>query len=868
MRARTRRIGRTGLASIFGALVLLLGWSANGLAIGLGPASLHSALGEPLRLSLPVTLQDGEDVGCVQVRPHGDDLPSVFNTRASVVQVRGRTQIEISSGQPVYEPAIGVVVSVGCASPVARDYVLFLDPPVIPAIAPQTSSAQSTIVTKAPMRAASRSTAPLRLAHRARRVAPKSNASQIASDTRASRRTSPRTQAPLSRVTTKKALPRASSSAAAATSATATPRERDRLTVAPTEPQKTTGAAGDSARAIASAAPVSPMPSATAGAPAASASASPAVSPAASPATASATASLAPPAALSSAVTSSTEVSKFAALAAAHEAQLRSEQAELQRQVKALTDQINALRVQSTTLSTRNQTLEAAAFSPALVWLLIALAVIAIAVAGWMALRYAQLRRSVEGSAWWSGNTVQAPTSGAATAGTAVEPEADAINANARSRPLSPDTRAFATSAAAVGAAVVSTSNVQDRPRAAVRNARYPAAMETDFTVSDIEAAMATVRTVSPPRSAPRPAPLEETDYAGLGGPTLPSPFADPPPAASPSSQERTSAEAPAFADLGVAPIVASRTDRAPPISEVETMPLDFKLDIPQHYDDPLATNSMKTTIVDRPDPPAAVDIELPSAPTPLDFELASTSIVMPLSASDSNNATHVPMRRGATALDDIFPSLGSPGVDTILNLDERDGAPLITTEVDRLASTEVEGAQREAQQASTPFRLVRFADLMHQVEDAAQSDPLRAIAMLRQYVLRDEQIPTLLWLRLFELYKQVDKKPVYEALGEHFARRYHRAMVGWHESLADRVAQKPLTAMVEIDRDLEARWGSQAGLERLRSLLCDRNQPDAIVFNVLLQRDLLDAAKAFPLDDNSLTDFGGSDPDPLSSSR
>ncbi len=860
MGARTRRFGRTGLASIFGALVLLLGWSANGLAIGLGPASLNSALGEPLRLSLPVTLQDGEDVGCVQVRPHGDDLPSVFNTRASVVQVRGRTQIEISSGQPVDEPAIGVVVSVGCASPVARDYVLFLDPPVIPAIAAQTSSTQSTIVTKAPTRVASRSPAPRRLAHRARRVPPKSNASQIAGDTRAARRTNPRTQPPAARITTRKALPRASRSAAAATSATTAPRERDRLTVAPTEPQKNAstaaGVAGDPARAIA-------MPPAALGAPATSASVPPAASLAAAPSVTPLT-----PAPLSSTVTPPSEGADAAALAAAREEQLHREQTELQKQVKALTDQINALRVQSTTLATRNQTLEAAAFSPALVWLLIALAAIAIAVAGWMALRYAQLRRSVEGSAWWSGNTVQAATSGAATARTAVEPEADAIHANTRSRPHSPDTRTFAASAAAVGAAVVSTSNVQDRPRAAVRNARYPAAMETDFTVSDIEAAMATVRTVSSPRSTPRPAPLDETDYAGLGGPTLPSPFADPPPAASPSSLDRPSADARAFADLGVAPIVTSRAESAPPISEEETMPLDFKLDIPQHYDDPLATNSMKTTIVDRPDPPTAVDIELPSAPTPLDFELASTSIVMPLSASDDNDANHVPMRRAATALDDIFPSLGSPGVDTILNLDERDGAPLITTEVDRLMSTEVEGTEREAQQASTRFRLVRFADLMHQVEDAAQSDPLRSIAMLRQYVLRDEQIPTLLWLRLFELYKQVDKKPVYEALGEHFARRYHRAMVGWNESLADRVAQKPLTAMVEIDRDLEARWGSHAGLERLRSLLCDRNQPDAIVFNAVLQRDLLDAAKTFPLDDNSLTDFGGSDPDPLSSSR
>lgn len=565
------------------------------------------------------------------------------------------------------------------------------------------------------------------------------------------------------------------------------------------------------------------------------------------------------------------------------EEQLRSEQAELQKQVKALTDQINALRLQTTALSARNETLETTAFSPSLVWLLIALSVIAIGVAGWMALRYAQLRRSVEGSAWWSANTVQAPASGAAATRATVEPEV-APGDDAR-LPASPG-EARGSAAMSAAGATASTSNVQDRLRPAVRNARYAAAIDTDFTVSDIEAAMATVRTVSPPRPAGRPAPgpLEETDFAALGGPTLPSPFADPPPAVSQAEgaaelpraadEEEPHATRASFVDFDIPPVTppsagrqasAARTTAAPTESAEETMPLDFKLDIPEHYDDPLATNSMRATIVDRPEPPATVDFELPDAPTPLDFELPSTSVVSPQSTAD-DEVNEAPVRHAATALDDIFAPLGSPGVDTILNLDEQDGAPLITTEVDRLTTTEVEGADREEQVTSTRFRMARFADLMHQVDEAAHADPLRAIAMLRQYVLRDEQIPTLLWLRLFELYKQVDKKPVYEALGEHFARRYHRTMTGWNENLSDRVPQTPLTAMSEIDRNLEALWGAEEGLEHLRSMLCDRNQPDAIVFNAVLQRDLLDAAKVFPLADNSLTDLGG-DVDPRSTS-
>ena len=57
--------------------------------------------------------------------------------------------------------------------------------------------------------------------------------------------------------------------------------------------------------------------------------------------------------------------------------------------------------------------------------------------------------------------------------------------------------------------------------------------------------------------------------------------------------------------------------------------------------------------------------------------------------------------------------------------------------------------------------------------------------------MLRDEDIPTILWLRLFALYKVVEKKPVYEALAEHFARRYGRPMVGWFETLADRAPRR-----------------------------------------------------------------------------
>lgn len=838
----TLRSGRVAFASALGAFALLLGAPSGVWAVGLGPGSLHSALGEPLRFSLPVTRQEGEDVGCVQVTSQGGDLPSVPNTRASVVRIRGSTLVEISSARPVDEPAIGVVVSVGCTSPVARDYVFFLDPPVIPTLA-----AAATVASQAgaPSRSKERP-APVRGA--TSHGAAKSRHRAVSRTGAAAHATSRRAAAPHeaagarprtrpSRMARQVARHRPSKAVAAVAPK---PVMRDRLTVAPTEPSRARPDTG-----------VEPAP-AIAAAPSGAVTAAP---------SAASSGMSAPP---TDAGTVSPDV---AGAAMSREEELRRQQAELQQQVKALTDQINALRMQTTALSARNEALEGAVFPPSLVWLLIALAAIAIAVAGWMALRYTQLRRSVEGSAWWSANTVQAPTSGAAATKATIEPHAAASGGDAHLPVSSVEARAPAAVSAA--AATASASNLQDR-RPAVRSARYAAAIDTDFTVSDIEAAMATVRTVSPPRAA-APDPLHETDFAALGGPTLPSPFADPPPAARPQStgnapggamrEERPAIRA-SRGDVDRPPVTASRSvapATTPPAGPVEeTMPLDFKLDIPAQYDDPLATNSMKTTIVDRPEPVSAVDFELPSTPTPLDFELPSASVVSPLTAPDDDRSSGTTVRHAATALDDIFPPLGSPGVDTILNLDEQDGAPLITTEVDNPTTAEMEGTQREERLASTRSRLVRFVDLMHQVDEASQVDPLRAIAMLRQYVLRDEQIPTLLWLRLFALYKQVDKKPVYEALAEHFARRYGRTMTGWNESLSDRVPQIPLSAIDEIDRNLAARWGSEEGMEYLRSLLCDRNQPDAIVFNAVLQRDLLDAVKAFPLADNSLTDPDG----------
>ncbi|MEO8935305.1 MAG: hypothetical protein ABI277_17835, partial [Burkholderiaceae bacterium] len=129
-------------------VVVLLGalasmGSADAGAMGLGAASVNSALGEPLRMSFPVSARRDEDVGCVTVRAKSNDLPSVLNARTAVIRNGFQTRVEVRSAQSIDEPAIGLVVSVGCSSPISREYVVFLDPPSIAPLAPALESAEA-----------------------------------------------------------------------------------------------------------------------------------------------------------------------------------------------------------------------------------------------------------------------------------------------------------------------------------------------------------------------------------------------------------------------------------------------------------------------------------------------------------------------------------------------------------------------------------------------------------------------------------------------------------------------------------------------------------------------------------------------------
>lgn len=149
---------------------------------------------------------------------------------------------------------------------------------------------------------------------------------------------------------------------------------------------------------------------------------------------------------------------------------------------------------------------------------------------------------------------------------------------------------------------------------------------------------------------------------------------------------------------------------------------------------------------------------------------------------------------------------------------------------------------------AALHARLSQFWAINAQVEAMIEAgDEARAIALLRRYVLRDENIPALMWLQLFDLYRRVDKKPVYEALADHFARRYERPMIAWDAQLSSKTPQIGLAALPELAASLRLTWGTSRGLAAVNRMLCGHRETDAVVFNAVLQRDLLDFAKTFP---------------------
>ena len=129
---RSRRVA--GVA--FAAIVFAAPFSAA--AVGLGTITQQSALGQSLRLVVPVTLSENEDIPgeCFRIASGtgtADGVPELLFGRVNVERSASGTTLVITSSRPIHDPVVRLTLQAGCETSVRREYTLFMDPPAIDA---------------------------------------------------------------------------------------------------------------------------------------------------------------------------------------------------------------------------------------------------------------------------------------------------------------------------------------------------------------------------------------------------------------------------------------------------------------------------------------------------------------------------------------------------------------------------------------------------------------------------------------------------------------------------------------------------------------------------------------------------------------
>ena len=112
----------------------ILAWlfSISASAAGLGEITLHSAIGQPLRATIKVSLGDNEEIerGCFVVAPPGDpELSALSPGQVALKYDSERLLLTLSSTTPINDPIVVLSINMGCGQSLRRDYTLMPDPP-------------------------------------------------------------------------------------------------------------------------------------------------------------------------------------------------------------------------------------------------------------------------------------------------------------------------------------------------------------------------------------------------------------------------------------------------------------------------------------------------------------------------------------------------------------------------------------------------------------------------------------------------------------------------------------------------------------------------------------------------------------------
>lgn len=115
-------------------------------AVGLGAITQQSALGQSLRVVVPVTLGDNEEIPaeCFKIAAGtgaADGVPELLFGRVNVERSASGTTLVVTSSRPVQDPVVRLTIQAGCETSVRREYTLLMDPPAIetPVVATQLS---------------------------------------------------------------------------------------------------------------------------------------------------------------------------------------------------------------------------------------------------------------------------------------------------------------------------------------------------------------------------------------------------------------------------------------------------------------------------------------------------------------------------------------------------------------------------------------------------------------------------------------------------------------------------------------------------------------------------------------------------------
>jgi len=125
------------------AFVLWTAGAAPAAAVGLGPVTQQSALGQSLRVVIPLVADAGEDLAAecfklASAEREADGIPQVIFGRVSLERSPSGAQLVVTHPRPVNDPVVRLTVQAGCDPGVRREYTLFMDPlpidaPLLPA---------------------------------------------------------------------------------------------------------------------------------------------------------------------------------------------------------------------------------------------------------------------------------------------------------------------------------------------------------------------------------------------------------------------------------------------------------------------------------------------------------------------------------------------------------------------------------------------------------------------------------------------------------------------------------------------------------------------------------------------------------------